>query len=115
MIVSLDVQRRNAVTAAARPYNTHIAGVVSAQPGVILGQGGAGKVMATTTGRVKVKVEAGRRGIRIGDLLVASGRPGVAMRSQPVRVRGTLMHRPGRLSARRWSRWRAAKVRFWCC
>jgi thiamine monophosphate kinase len=69
--------------------------VVTKQPGVILGEGGEGKVMVATTGRVKVKVDARRSGIKIGDLLVTSGEPGLAMKSQPIRVGGRLIHRPG--------------------
>jgi hypothetical protein len=94
-VVSLDVKRSNTVMASARAYDTHIAGVVSPQPGVILGEGGAGKVLVATTGRVKVKVDASQRSIKVGDLLVASGKPGVAMKSAPVRVGGRLLHRPG--------------------
>jgi len=51
--------------------------------------------MVATTGRVKVKVDASRHPIRIGDLLVSSGKPGVAMRSRPIRAGGALLHRPG--------------------
>lgn len=94
-VVVLDVTRNNTVAPSSRAYDTHIAGVVSAQPGLILGEGGSGKVMVATTGRVIVKVDATRYPIRIGDLLVTSGKPGVAMRSQPIRVGGTLIHRPG--------------------
>jgi hypothetical protein len=42
-----------------------------------------------------VKVDASRHPIKIGDLLVTSNRPGVAMRSQPIRVGRNLIHRPG--------------------
>ncbi|HZS10467.1 MAG TPA: hypothetical protein VFD58_36905 [Blastocatellia bacterium] len=94
-VVSLDVTRPNAVAPSARAYDSRIAGVVSSQPGVILGEGGAGKVLVATTGRVKVRVDASRHPIRIGDLLVTSNRSGVAMRSRPVRVGSTLIHRPG--------------------
>jgi hypothetical protein len=94
-VVTLDVTRVNAVLPAARAYDTGVAGVVSAQPGLILGQGGEGKVLVATTGRVKVRVDATRRAVRVGDLLVTSGRAGVAMRSVPVRAGGVLMHRPG--------------------
>jgi hypothetical protein len=94
-VVILDTMRINAVAPSFRVYDTHIAGVVSSQPGVILGEGGAGKVMVATTGRVKVKVDASSHPIKIGDLLVTSGKPGVAMRSQPIRVGGTLIHRSG--------------------
>lgn len=94
-VVMLDVARRNGVVASARAYNTHVAGVVSAQPGVILGQGGAGQVLVATTGRVLVKVDATRHAIRVGDLLVTSNSPGLAMRSQPLRIGNSRLHRPG--------------------
>jgi hypothetical protein len=94
-VVILDATRTNAVAPSYRAYDTHLAGVVSAQPGVILGEGGTGKVMVATTGRVMVKVDASSHPIKIGDLLVTSNRPGVAMRSQPIRVGRTLIHRPG--------------------
>lgn len=94
-VVVLDTTRSNAVTASLRAYDTHVAGVVSAQPGVVLGEGGEGKVLVATTGRVKVRVNATRRPVRIGDLLVTSGTAGVAMRSQPIRAGGSLIHRPG--------------------
>jgi hypothetical protein len=94
-VVILDAQRTNAVTASFRRYDTHVAGVVSAQPGVVLGEGGAGKVLVATTGRVKVCVDARQHPIRIGDLLVTSGVPGVAMKSVPLRAGGSLIHRPG--------------------
>jgi hypothetical protein len=94
-VVILDRRHTNTIGASTRPYDTHVAGVVSAQPGVILGEAGEGKVMVATTGRVKVRVDATRRPIRIGDLLVTSARLGLAMRSVPVRVGYMRMHRPG--------------------
>jgi hypothetical protein len=95
MVVILDPTRTNSVIPSLGAYDTHVAGVVSAQPGVILGQGGVGKVLVATTGRVKVRVDARRNAIKIGDLLVTSGKPGVAMGSRPIRVGGVLIHRPG--------------------
>ena len=94
-VVSLDVKLANAVAASARAYDTRVAGVVSARPGLSLGEGGADKVLVATTGRVKVRVDATHRPIRVGDLLVTGDKPGVAMRSQPIRIAGTLIHRPG--------------------
>jgi len=94
-VVSLDVERTNSVRASQRAYDTRVAGVVSAKPGVILGEGGPNKALVATTGRVKVRVNAERAPIQIGDLLVTSNIPGVAMKSQPLRVHGRLMHRPG--------------------
>src|SRR5438046_10502349 len=72
-----------------------VAGVVSTQPGVIFGEGGPNRVLVATTGRVKVKVNANRYPIHIGDLLVTSDVPGVAMKSKPFRIHGQSMHRPG--------------------
>ncbi|HLL74072.1 MAG TPA: hypothetical protein VK421_02150, partial [Pyrinomonadaceae bacterium] len=50
-VVILDPSRSNHVLASASSYDTAVAGVVSAQPGLILGEGGEGKVMVATTGR----------------------------------------------------------------
>ena len=94
-VVILDRARPNTVRASARPYDTQVAGVVSARPGVILGEAGEGKVMVATTGRVKVRVDATRRPVRIGDLLVTGERAGVAMRSLPIRAGRARIHRPG--------------------
>ena len=66
---------------------------VSAQPGLILGEREDGIVMLATTGRVRVKVDATRRPIKIGDLLVSSDKIGVAMKSQPIRAGRGIIHR----------------------
>jgi hypothetical protein len=96
-VVVLDPEQSNNVMASASAYDTRAAGVVSAAPGVILGEGGEGKVMVATTGRVRVKVDATRAAIRIGDLLVTSDMPGVAMKSEPINIGGVQLHRPGTL------------------
>jgi hypothetical protein len=46
---------------------------------------------------VKVKVDATAGPIDVGDLLVTSDIPGVAMKSQPINVGGVQIHRPGTL------------------
>ena len=69
--------------------------MVSATPGIILGEAGAGRYKIATTGRVKIKVDATRRPIAIGDLLVTSDIPGLAMKSESVTLAGVKMHRPG--------------------
>jgi hypothetical protein len=96
-VVVLDKRRINGVIASSRPYDLSVAGVVSATPGVLLGQAGKDKLKVATTGRVKVKVDASNAPIEIGDLLVSSGREGMAMRSDPVEVANIKMHRPGTL------------------
>ncbi|HKP11354.1 MAG TPA: hypothetical protein VJZ91_04560 [Blastocatellia bacterium] len=94
-VVVLDADHNNHVLASSKSYDTRVAGVVSAQPGLILGQGGDDKLKVATTGRVKVQVDATRASILVGDLLVTSDVEGVAMKSIPVDLGGTPIHRPG--------------------
>lgn len=93
-VVVLNPDRTNEVMPSDRSYDERVAGVVSAQPGLLLGAAGAGKEMIATTGRVRVRVDA-TQPIRVGDLLVSSSRPGMAMRSQPIDLGGVSIHRPG--------------------
>ncbi|HEV2765666.1 MAG TPA: hypothetical protein VGV38_21965 [Pyrinomonadaceae bacterium] len=94
-VVVLDAERTNHVLASSRSYDTRVAGVVSARPGISLGEAGEDKALVATTGRVKVRVDATREAIRVGDLLVTSDVPGVAMKSLPLDFAGTPLHRPG--------------------
>ncbi len=83
------------VTASTRSYDTTVAGVVSPRPGIALGEAGPNKALIATTGRVKLKVDATKNPIRIGDLLTTSDLPGHAMKSILVDVSGVQLHRPG--------------------
>ena len=94
-VVVLDTDRTNHVLASTTSYDTGVAGVVSGHPGIALGEGGDGKVLVATTGRVRVKVDATLAPIKVGDLLVTSDLEGVAMKSVPVVVGGRKMHAPG--------------------
>jgi hypothetical protein len=94
-VVVLDPAHDNRVRRSASSYDTTVAGVVSAMPGVVLGVGAPGKEKIATTGRVKVRVDATKAPINIGDLLVTSDVEGTAMKSQPIDVAGTKLHRPG--------------------
>lgn len=96
-VVVLDPSVANHVMASTRAYDTTVAGVVSVQPGIILGERGEAKEQIATTGRVKVRVDASAAPIRIGDLLVSSGKRGTAMKSKAVEIAGVAMHRPGTL------------------
>jgi len=96
-VVVVDTDRPNHVTAAETAYDTRVAGVVSSQPGLVLGEGGEGRAMVSTTGRVRVRVDASRAPIKIGDLLVSSNHAGYAMRSEPIDIAGVKVHRPGTL------------------
>jgi hypothetical protein len=94
-VVVLSQANANEVMPSARSYDTSVAGVVSAQPGVLLGVGGVSKEQIATTGRVKVRVDATAAPIRIGDLLVTSDSPGTAMKSIPIALGEAQIHRPG--------------------
>jgi hypothetical protein len=94
-VVVLDSTKSNQVISSTTSYDTRVAGVISEQPGIALGEKSEGKVLVATTGRVRVKVYASKGPIRIGDLLVTSDIPGVAMRSEPVKFGGRKMHMPG--------------------
>jgi hypothetical protein len=87
----------NTVMPSATAYATSVAGVVSEKPGLILGESSDSKEMIATTGRVKVHVDASGGAIEAGDLLVTSGKPGMAMKSQPVDLGSVKIHRPGTL------------------
>jgi hypothetical protein len=94
-VVVLDPTHDDQVRPSAAAYDTAVAGVVSPSPGLILGIAAAGKEKIATTGRVKVRVDATTGPVAIGDLLVTSDVEGVAMKSQPIDVSGTKIHRPG--------------------
>ena len=96
-VVVLDHTRSNQVVASSRAYDTRVAGVISLQPGIALGESGATKVLVATTGRVKIKVDASAGPIQIGDLLVTSDKEGVAKKSEPLMLAGVQIHRPGTL------------------
>jgi hypothetical protein len=96
-VVIVDPDNPNHVIASSDAYDTRIAGVASKLPGILLGIGGEGKVKIATTGRVKVKVDATNSPIKVGDLLVSSGKEGLAMKSEPVDLGGVKIHRPGTL------------------
>lgn len=94
-VVVLNPTKNNEIMASHAEYDTMVAGVVSAQPGLILGVSGDEKEMVATTGRVKVRVDATAAPIAVGDLLVTSSKPGMAMKSQPISMQGRSFHQPG--------------------
>ncbi|HEY2962566.1 MAG TPA: hypothetical protein VGJ37_09145 [Pyrinomonadaceae bacterium] len=96
-VVVIDGSRPNQVISSNTSYDTRVAGVVSEKPGIALGEKSDEKVLVATTGRVRVKVDATNGPIQIGDLLVTSEREGCAMKSLPVEIGGTRIHRPGTL------------------
>ena len=96
-VVVLDSSKSNQVVAATQAYDSRVAGVISLKPGITLGEESEGRVLVATTGRVKVKVDASKGPIQIGDLLVTSDKEGFAMKSLPLEIGGVRIHRPGTL------------------
>ncbi len=96
-VVIVDPTQPNRVQAAAKAYDTRVAGAVSRQPGLVLGERSDSRAMVAQSGRVRVKADARYGAIKIGDLLVTSPTTGYAMRSRPMRVGARSMHRPGTL------------------
>jgi len=94
-VVILNPDRSNEVIPSAHSYDTSVAGVVSAKPGLLLGEASDTKAKIATTGRVRVRVDATLSPIRIGDLLVTSDKSGMAMKSEPMEVNGRRFHQPG--------------------
>jgi hypothetical protein len=76
---------------SATAYDTHVAGIVSTEPGVFLGKkeaGNPGEVLIAIAGKVPCKVDASNGPIEEGDLLTTSDRPGYAMRAEPMMISG---------------------------
>jgi hypothetical protein len=96
-VVVIDTLERDHVLPSSKPYDTRVAGVVSENPGLLLGTEEAGKAKVAHSGRVKVRVDTSYGRIKVGDLLVTSSTPGYAMLSTPVEVGGVSIHRPGTL------------------
>ena len=94
-VVVVKPDARNRIEASAHAYDTRVAGVVSAQPGISLGEAAPDRAQIATTGRVKVRVDATYAPIHPGDVLVSSDVPGTAMKSEPIDVAGIKIHRPG--------------------
>ena len=94
-VVVLNPESVNEVMPSHSPYDSTVAGVVSAQPGILLGVASDSKAQIATTGRVKVRVDATAGAIRVGDLLVTSDKPGMARRSEPIEIGGRKFHQPG--------------------
>src|SRR5436190_12101810 len=80
-VVVIDPAGANQVVEGNKPFDTLVAGVVSARPGVVLGEKSDDTVAVAHSGRVKVKVDARYGAVAVGDLLVTSPTTGHAMRA----------------------------------
>lgn len=104
-VVIVDPDRTNNVIPAAQAYDTRVAGAVSRQPGLVLGEATPNGSLVAQSGRVRIKVDATYGAIRIGDLLVTSPTPGHAMLSKAVKVAGITMHRPATVLGKALEAW----------
>jgi len=90
-VVSVDGMILAGVKKSEKPYDEKVLGVISTEPGMILGGAlGEGRaVLVALSGRVPVKVSNENGEIKPGDLLTSSNIPGVAMKAtEPGRVIG---------------------------
>ena len=111
-VVIVDPARPNRVVPSQRAYDTRVAGAVSAQPGLILGEQGEGKSTVAQSGRVRVKVDATYGAIKIGDLLVTSPGPGTRCGRDRSKSAGKHSIAPARCSARRSNHCEQVKAKF---
>lgn len=84
-VVEIDPSHEGFFRKARGSYSTRVAGVISTNPGVILGNDEKSKwednrPLLALAGRVPVKVTTENGDINTGDLLVSSSRPGYAMK-----------------------------------
>jgi hypothetical protein len=87
-VVEIDPDHAGFFRKSTDPYSRRVAGIISTSPGVILGNSTDSEIddwddnrpVLAITGRVPVKVTTENGPIQVGDLLVASSVPGVAMK-----------------------------------
>jgi len=87
-VVEIDPEHPGFFRKSSFPYSTKVAGVISTSPGVILGNSfdeatddwEDNRPVLAIAGRVPLQVTAENGSIQIGDLLVSSSTPGVAMK-----------------------------------
>jgi hypothetical protein len=83
-VVSIDPNLKDGVKKSEKSYDSSSIGIVSTQPGLILGDSeseGIVQVLVALAGHVPVKVSLENGSIAPGDLLTPSSTPGVAMKA----------------------------------
>lgn len=81
-------------------YQKNLLGVVSTQPGLILGPKSDNAYPIALSGRIPVKITDENGPIRVGDLLTSSSRPGYAMRAtQAGPILGRVLNEPEALTS----------------
>jgi len=98
-VVEIDPAHPGFFRKSSSPYSTKVAGIISTSPGVVLGNSfdeatddwEDNRPVLAVTGRVPCKVSAENGPIQIGDLLVASSTPGIAMKGNPEESMGAVV------------------------
>jgi len=98
-VVEIDPEKPGYFRKARSAYSRLVAGVISSDPGVVLGSNsdpvegeGDSRPVLALAGRVPVKATTENGPIQVGDLLVASSKPGYAMRcSDPASAVGAVI------------------------
>src|SRR3989344_1530051 len=80
-VLSIDSSKLAYVKKSSNPYQKDILGIVSTQPGIILGQNIGQSYPIALVGRVPVKVTTETGVIRAGDFVTASSTKGYAMKA----------------------------------
>jgi hypothetical protein len=98
-VVEIDPDHPGFFRKSSSPYSRKVAGIISTSPGVILGNSfdeatddwEDNRPVLAIAGRVPVKVSTEGGTIAVGDLLVSSSVPGVAMKGDPSVSVGTVV------------------------
>ena len=99
-VVEIDPDHPGFFRKSSSPYSTKVAGIISTSPGVILGNSydeatdewKDNRPVLAIAGRVPLKATSENGSIQIGDLLVSSSTPGVAMKgSDPAACMGAVV------------------------
>jgi hypothetical protein len=98
-VVEIDPDHPGFFRKSSSPYTRRVAGIISTSPGVILGNSfdeatddwEDNRPVLAVAGRVPCKVSTENGSIQIGDLLVASSTPGIAMKGNPERAIGAVV------------------------
>jgi hypothetical protein len=98
-VVEIDPDHTGFFRKSADPYSRRVAGIISTSPGVILGNETDSETddwddsrpVLAIAGRVPVKVTTENGPIQVGDLLVASSSPGVAMKGAASQAVGAVV------------------------
>ena len=98
-VVEIDPEHPGFFRKSSTPYSTKVAGIISTSPGIILGNSfdettddwEDNRPVLAVTGRVPCKVTTENGPIEIGDLLVASSTPGIAMKGDPRKAIATVV------------------------